>query len=300
MSENHEDDNPADPKDGSRSIDELMMEVTSQWREDPRSVDELILAAMCEQDEDLAWDAVVVLHWRGSREILDRALSLCGSACAFERRVGAEILGQLGVPERSFPEECLRTLLRMLEMEQDAVALRAILIALSHHDEIEAIDAALRFRNHVDDDLRHGVVVVLMGHNEPRAIEGLIELTRDSDVRVRDWATFGLGSQTDADTPELRAALLDRLSDEDGTTREEAMVGLAARKDPRVLPILRDELVHEDGVGTLAVEAAGLIAEPSLLPLLLPLREWWDVEPETLEDAIQACSPKSDASDNQD
>lgn len=264
-------------------------------KDDPRSIDDLMLAAMCETDEDRAWDAVRALHWRGSHEVLDRALSLCGSACAFERRIGADILGQLGVPVRSFPEECLGALLRMLETEHDAAALRAILIALSHHDEIKAIAAALRFRNHVDDDLRHGVVVVLMGHDEPRAIEGLIELTRDSDVCVRDWATFALGSQTDADTPELRAALIDRLADEDGTTREEAMVGLAQRKDRRVLPALREELA-DPGVGSLAVEAAGLIADLTLLPLLLPLRDWWDAWPGVLEEAIQACSPDPDNS----
>lgn len=269
--------------------------------DDPRSIDELFLAALCEPDEDRAWDAVAALHWRGSREILDRALSLCGSACAFERRVGAEILGQLGVPERSYPEECRRMLIHMLESDEDPAALRAAMIALSHHDSAQAIDAALRFRDHPDADLRYGVVWVLTGLDAPRAIQGLIHLTRDSDVRVRDWATFGLGSQTDADTPELRAALFDRLADEDGATREEALVGLAARKDPRVLPMLRDELVHEDGVGPLVVEAAGLIGDSSLLPLLLPLREWWVGDccwPETLEEAIQACTPNPDASAN--
>lgn len=272
MSEDQKPYNPVDSKD------------------EPRSIDELFLAALCEQDEDRAWDAVAALHWRGSREILDRALSLCGSACAFERRVGANILGQLGIPDRAFPEECLRALLGMLETERDDDALRAVLVALSHLHLPEAIVPALRFRNHADPDIRHAVVLVLTGHKEPQALKGLIELTRDSDTQVRDWATFALGTQTDADTPELRAALLDRLADEDGTTRAEALVGLAERRDRRILPALREELSAEC-VGSLAVEAAGLIGDPSLLPLLFALREWWDVEPETLEDAIQACSP---------
>lgn len=269
--------------------------------DDPRSIDELFLAALCEPDEDRAWDAVAALHWRGSREILDRALSLCGSACAFERRVGANVLGQLGIPDRAFPEECLLMLLGMLETERDDDALQAVLVALSHLHRPEAIVPALRFRHHADPDARHAVVLVLTGHKDPQALEGLIELTRDSDIQVRDWATFALGTQTDADTPELRAALLDRLADEDGDTRAEALIGLVERKDRRVLPMLRDELVHEDGVGPLVVEAAGLIGDSSLLPLLLPLREWWVGDccwPETLEEAIQACTPNPDASAN--
>ena len=65
-------------------------------------------------DEDRAWDFVYALHWRGTNEVLDWAVRLCRSSCAVERRVGADILGQLGVPERTFPEVCLRTLLGML------------------------------------------------------------------------------------------------------------------------------------------------------------------------------------------
>ena len=50
-------------------------------------------------------------------------------------------------------------------------------------------------------------------------------------------ATFALGTQCEAATPEIRNALADRLADTDDETRSEAaMVGFARRGDPRVLP----------------------------------------------------------------
>ncbi|MHB1556138.1 MAG: HEAT repeat domain-containing protein [Isosphaeraceae bacterium] len=245
--------------------------------------------ALCEPDEELAWDAICALQWRGTHEILGRAARLCESSCAFERRVGAKILGQLGLPDRSFPGECLRVLLGVLEAEQDHGVLRAILIALSHLGRPEAVLPACRYLRHVDPEVRHGVVLALMGHEDPQALVTLAELTKDREIHVRDWATFALGTQVEADTPDLREALADRLTDEDDDTRAEAIVGLARRGDRRMLPALREDLAC-GSVGTLAVEAAALIGEPLLYPLLEALQGSWDVDVELLEEALRTCS----------
>jgi len=60
--------------------------------------------------------------------------------------------------------------------------------------------------------------------------------------RVRDWATFGLGSQIDRDDTQVRDALMARLEDPDEDTRVEALRGLAARGDERATPPLLVEL----------------------------------------------------------
>jgi len=81
--------------------------------------------------------------------------------------------------------------------------------------------------------------------NDPRAVETLLELMRDENEEVRDWATFSLGNQGDADSPAIREALVERLGDSFPNAQEEAVEALAKRKDLRVLPALIELLQTE-------------------------------------------------------
>ena len=74
--------------------------------------------------------------------------------------------------------------------------------------------------------------------NHAQAVAGLLKLTSDSDVDVRDWAVFGLGVQGEADFPEIRDALVRSLGDADENVREESAIGLGKRRDGRLLPWL--------------------------------------------------------------
>jgi HEAT repeat protein len=269
-----------------------LKEYWDRMRSDPRSIDELVSTALSESDEEVAWDAVCALHFRGTEDVLARAETLCRSDSAKERRLGADILGQLGVPDRTFPKQCLSILLGMLNDEVDANVLQAILVALGHLKESDAIEPASRHRGHPDPAVRHGVVLALTGYDDQRAVNWLIELSRDEDAHVRDWATFALAQQIDLDTPAIREALAARLQDADYDTRCEAIVGLAKRGDHRVIPVISQELAS-DCVGSLVVEAAAMIPDPQFHPQLIALREWWDVSQTHLDEAIAACSPPS-------
>lgn len=119
----------------------------------------------------------------------------------------------------------------------------------------------------------------------------LIALTRDEDVANRDWAVMLL-AQTEIDTPEVRAALLDRTSDRDGIVRAEALLGLAQRDRALALPLLLVALAQDDANVPL-FETASAVADPALLPMLMP---WWDERSDppdhidlALEAAIIAC-----------
>lgn len=263
----------------------------SDYRSDLRSTEELVRVALSEEDEDVAWRAVTTLHFRGTREVFEAARQLCESVEPKERRVGADILGQLGPdpPNRPFLEESVPLMLAMLEREEDPDVLGALAVALGHLHDPRAIEPLSRLKGHPDENVRYGVVHGLLAHEGNLAVDTLIELSRDEDFDVRNWATFGLGSQIDADTEEIRAALLERLSEEDGEVRGEALVGLAKRHDERVLEPLMREL-SSDEVWELAVEAAEELGDPRLLPALRALQEWWDASPSTLENAIAACS----------
>lgn len=131
---------------------------------------------------------------------------------------------------------------------------------------------------------------------DERVVSGLIGLTRDPVDDIRDWATFGLAEMADVDSSEVRAAFKQRLTDEHEDTRAEATVGLALRGDHVVKAPLLTELAS-DRVGRLAVHSASLLADDDFLPLLVALREWWDVDGELLEHAIRRCDPAQRAAD---
>jgi HEAT repeats len=272
--------------------------------EDTRTTAELFQAALLapEDDDDRRkerWNFVSLLQSRGDREVLDRSLLLTKSSIPEERSLGIDILGQLGSPERIFQNECVTTLIGLLESEFDPLILRDICIALGHQQDPRAIEPLLKFCLHPDWEVRYGVVSGLSRHTDERAISGLIALSADVHPRIRDWATFGLGSLIEIDTPAIRAALYQRFITEDSEDDEtieiygEALTGLAMRQDDRILPRLIQELMS-DNVGVLAIEAAENMADERLYPALLQLQTWYQPASD-LEDAIRACVPDSSA-----
>ena len=259
---------------------------------DPRSTDELVRLALSEKDEDAAWEFITFLHTRGNREVLAAAQRLCISSKAAERELGATLLGQLGLPERTFPEESFQGLAHMIVGETDEDVLHSIAVAFGHLNDRRCVELLLPLKSHPDDLVRWGVVLGLKGHDHPAAIEALTELSRDEDEEVRNWATFGLGSLIDADTPAIRAALWDRIDDDYEEARSEALTGLARRKDPRIAEILLQEL-SADTVDIQILDAAVELGDPILLPALKKLKKHWpedrEEEEEILDNAIHSC-----------
>jgi len=120
-------------------------------------------------------------------------------------------------------------------------------------------------------------------------MQTLIAMTRDDDVSNRDWATLLL-SQEEADTPEIRAALLNAINDTDPIVRSEALLGIAQRDTQLALPFALVAL-SGDQVSMAVLEAAEIIADPALLESLRPWtepsdNEWLD---ELAWKALRAC-----------
>jgi len=257
------------------------------------SADALFRLALTSEDETQAWTAIERLHRLNTEAVFTEALQLCRSPIAHERRVGVDVIAQLGLPEQTFHEPAMQILLAMLETEDSPDVIASIGIALGHRSDARAVGGLLPFQQHPDPDVRYGVVFGMLGHTDPRAIACLITLSTDPEVRIRDWATFGLAVQIDTDTPEVREALLARVQDPDGDTAGEAMVGLARRKDVQVVaPLL--EALQAGHVGSLLLEAAAALADPVLLPTLQQIQAQWsgnqDWRYQLLEEAIAACT----------
>jgi len=262
-------------------------------KSDNRSTEELL---------ELAWenfgkkgeeffDIIEVLQVRGTDEIFEIARKLTESSNSGERELGVAILSQNLVPGKTFGDRPGPILLKMLASEKAATVLAEIGVAFGHLMDARGIEPLVRLKNHLDAEVRFGVVLGISTHQDQLAINTLIELSKDEVERVRDWATFGLGQMIDTNTPEIRQALFERTGDLHAETRGEALVGLATRKDTRVIePILKE--LTSGAVGRLAVEAAREIGSPKLYPALVELKEWWDVDNELLAEAIASCESK--------
>lgn len=234
----------------------------SRWR-----TSTLIRRALEASNDDSYWACIGVLHERGTREVLDVARELLLSESVDRRALGAGVLGQLGYRTEEFAIERRDHLLQLVRTDPSPEVVASALHALSHarrSDDPTGTKAICLQAGHKCRNVRRGVVMALLGHDDRHAINTLIRLSSDAESDIRDWSTFGIGTQTDVDSPRLRAALRARANDEDADTRGEALVGLAKREDPGVETLLLAELGTGDP-GTLVFEAVREYGHPRLL-----------------------------------
>ncbi|MEV4508576.1 HEAT repeat domain-containing protein [Dactylosporangium sp. NPDC049525] len=252
-------------------------------------------AAFTDVDAGARWELVAELHRRTDRAAFEAACRFAVADGTADRVLGLDVLGQIGhLADRPFLEETLPILTAACADDRPDV-LAAAATAIGHVGDPRALPAIRRHAGHAGEDVRLAVAIALphVAGDPPdaRAVAALILLSADADAEVRDWATFGLGSQLEVDDEPVRDALAARLTDEDSDTAGEALVGLARRGDPRTLAPLLAWLA--DDPGNLIVEAAAELGASEALPLLLRLKDtgWQqrDPLPAVLDTAIQAC-----------
>jgi HEAT repeat protein len=154
----------------------------------------------------------------------------------------------------------------LVKHETNAMVLADGITALAHLQDPVTVPVVVNYKDHIDWSVRFAVAFALGQFPEdPISIQALIWLTEDVDRYVRDWAVFSLGVMGDADSPDIRGVLLKRVFDADWDVREEAIVGLAKRRDVRVLPFLR-EILESAVLSVWTAEAAATILDLPQLP----------------------------------
>ena len=211
-------------------------------------IDELFARTLEGDYEDEApWEAVNALRRLGTREVFDKAAKWAESANPLVRARGIDVLAQLGKfsepHANSFPEESYAVVTRALRHETELQPLDSAIAALGHLDDPRAIPLIAAFRSHPDSEIRFTVACALGSFpNDALSVESLLFLMEDSDHKVRDWATFGLGVLGDADSDEIRDSLYRKLGNSNVDVREETLIGLAKRHDTRSLATLIEAL----------------------------------------------------------
>jgi HEAT repeat protein len=199
----------------------------------------------------------------------------------------------LVVSEHDVRSAALQILMAALAHESQPASTASIIAALGHVGDPGVLGRVFPLAVHSAPAVRLAVAFTVATLSPqplaPEARGALIGLSRDEDPEVRDWATFGLGTLSDADGPDVRAALLDRAEDAYRDTRAEALFGLAIRRDPRAVPHLIRAL-ESPSVGGLEVDAAAAAADPRLLPALWALQLAGRADEVRVRRAIDRCS----------
>jgi len=249
------------------------------------------------REPDAKYAASSHLTTRGGRANFLKALEFCTDPDPSIRVQGAFILGQLGTPGRPFSEESAPVLIGLLQHDPDEDVRSAAAFALGHLENPLALPHLVASARDPSAEIRYGAAFSLPRFQAPEVVEPLIALSADADDDVRNWATFALGSLLDFDTAVIRDALAARLTEDEAEIRGEALIGLAKRRDERVVEPLQRELAGEF-FGSWCLEAAELYADARFYPHLVSLRGRMAGEEQRfiddLERALAACRPATE------
>lgn len=232
--------------------------------------DKLLSRLINNKTDKSRWDNISALRKRPSQELFAKCVELTKSNNPKIRIIGIDILAQLGLPPRPFLKKSLKIYFDLFEVETDPDVLMSLLYAIGHNNDKldeEQIEKICSFINKENSLVKEGLVSSLLGIDNLTAIETIIKLSSDKLNHVRNWATFGLGTQIERNNKTIRAALWERVNDKHQETKLEAIVGLAKRKDKRVNDIIRREIISGE-YGTLLFEAIIEIQDKEFLALL--------------------------------
>jgi len=222
------------------------------------------------KSNDNYWNYISELRKRKTKDIFEKSILLIESEIAKERIIGIDVLAQFGFP-RLHKNIILKKFFNLLKNESDKYAISSIFYGIGHNNEnltVKQIDLLCSFKKHKSSRIRYSLAFALFTKQEPNAIQTLIELSKDRDYEIRDWATFGLGTQIEIDNVEIRNVLWKRINDKYEGPRFEAIFGLAKRKDLRIKEILITELENIDEFGSLILEAIEELNDKEFILLL--------------------------------
>ncbi|WP_420553631.1 hypothetical protein [Tenacibaculum aiptasiae] len=216
------------------------------------------------------WNYVGELRKRKTDEIFKRSVLLSKSNFAKERIIGIDILSQFGFP-RLYKKEIITLFFDLLKHETNKNVISSILYGVGHNNEKltnKQVELLCSFQNHKSVSVKRSLIFSLLSVEKDNAIDTLIKLSNDKDSDIRDWSTFGIGSQIETDNEKIRTALWNRISDKDEETKYEAITGLAQRKDERIKEVLKKELENIDGNCSLILDSIELLNAKEFIPLL--------------------------------
>jgi hypothetical protein len=221
------------------------------------STDEIFTRLFKSKSSSSYWNYIRELRKRKTNDIYQKAIQLTNSIDNHEKVIGINILAQFGYSKKK-KSQILNIYFNLLKSESNIKIISSILYGIGHNNKNlteKQIGLICCFHSSKSATIRYSLTFALSGIENKNAISTLIKLSKDKDADIRDWATFGIGSQIKTDNIEIRETLWERVTDTDKNTRDEAIAGLAIRKDQRVKEILKKELETANDLSSLMLEA---------------------------------------------
>ncbi|WP_061941013.1 HEAT repeat domain-containing protein [Collimonas pratensis] len=237
------------------------------------SLKSLVGIALQDWNSDNSWQAIAELQMRGSPEFLAVTRRFAKCRNWRKRALGMYIVSQLrrrqngsptGNAEYALAETQLMLLTGLRDSRVEVVC--AAISGFGHRPHLSALPNLIAFATHPDQRIRLRIAIALGSYPEVESIDTLLRLAIDISDEVRNWATFGIGSMQEADNSKIRDLLWLNLQESEDDVRGEALMGLAFRKDKRIIPVLLELL--DDDCRIFELNAAESIASPLLLERL--------------------------------
>ncbi|KRD06513.1 hypothetical protein ASE21_20385 [Flavobacterium sp. Root901] len=216
------------------------------------------------------WKYIGELRKRTEKSVFQKSSELIKSEKAKEKIIGINILAQFGFP-RLHLKQILKLYFNLLKTETDKNVISSVFYGIGHNNEHlndKQIDIICYYKDHKSVNVRHSLVYAILGVEKIKSIETLIQLSEDKNSDIRNWATFGLGTQITTDNEIIQDALWKRIKDKDEDTKFEAIVGLAKRKIKDIRNVLKNEVENMSFINPLLIEAIEEFKDQELLFLL--------------------------------
>jgi hypothetical protein len=207
--------------------------------------DILIKKAYKAKTETNYWNQITPLRQFVNKEMISECFQLIDSDDVKYKQIGIDILCQLGQNRKVFVKELLEKIFTIFEASLDEKLICTGLFAIGHNNKylkVNQIKILEKFQTSKSKNIRYALTFSLLGIENHKAVETLIKLAKDRSSQVKDWATFGLGTQIKTDNEKIRNILYKNCFSKDNQTKQEAIKGLANRKDERVKEIILQEL----------------------------------------------------------
>lgn len=194
------------------------------------------------------WNQITKLRTFVNNEMISRCFEMIYSDDVKFKQIGIDVLCQLGNNRESFVESLFDKIFKILRTTSDENLICTSLFAIGHNNQYlktKHFKTLEQFKNSESKEIRYALTFSLLGVENYKAVTMMIKLAQDRSLRVRDWATFGLGTQIECDNEDIRHVLYKNCFSKDHQIRHEAIKGLANREDKRAKAVILQELKSE-------------------------------------------------------